>query len=283
MIHEMNLDNQPFEMIKSGEKTIELRLNDLKRSQIKMDDYIIFTNTSDQRKLIVKVMNLYHFASFDELYLCLPLSLLGYTNDELTYAKADDMLLYYTKEQQHQYGVLGIEVKFISNDDAISIVDMKEEHYAQKGYVHYQSWIETYTVIMNQAFLDKRTLERCVAIAKDYPENTLVALFDHQVVGFAAYNTSSDQLEDTGEIYAIYVLRAYQKLGIGKKLMQACLNRLNDYKNIVLYVLDQNHQAITWYQQQGFVFDGYEKKVKTSVDGYYLVEQRMVFHRPNLL
>lgn len=281
MIHEMNLNNQPFEMIKSGEKTIELRLNDLKRSQIKMDDYIIFTNILDQRKLIVKVMNLYHFTSFDELYLRLSLNRIGYSDHELAHAKADDMLLYYTKEQQLQYGVLGIEVKFISNDDAISIVDMREEHYAQKGYVHYQSWIETYTGIMNQAFLDKRTLERCVSIAKDYPENTLVALFDHQVVGFAAYNKSSDQLEDTGEIYAIYVLKEFQKLGIGKMLMQACLNRLNNYKNNVLYVLDQNHRAITWYQQQGFVFDGHEKKVKTSVDGYYLVEQRMVYVKIN--
>lgn len=33
MTYEMNLNRQPFDMIKSGQKTIELRLNDEKRKK----------------------------------------------------------------------------------------------------------------------------------------------------------------------------------------------------------------------------------------------------------
>ena len=48
MIHRMNLDSNPFEMIKNGTKTIELRLNDDKRRKIKVGDYIIFLVHTEQ-------------------------------------------------------------------------------------------------------------------------------------------------------------------------------------------------------------------------------------------
>lgn len=40
MIHYMKLYNEPFQMIKKGEKTIELRLNDEKRRKLKKGDTI---------------------------------------------------------------------------------------------------------------------------------------------------------------------------------------------------------------------------------------------------
>lgn len=42
MIHNMRLHNEPFELIKNGTKTIELRLNDEKRSLIKENDFLSF-------------------------------------------------------------------------------------------------------------------------------------------------------------------------------------------------------------------------------------------------
>ena len=44
MIHNMNLNNEPFELIKSGSKTIELRLNDEKRRLLNVGDEILFNN-----------------------------------------------------------------------------------------------------------------------------------------------------------------------------------------------------------------------------------------------
>lgn len=83
MLHYMALDPKPFDMIGSGEKTIELRLNDEKRRSIGIGDKIEFTNNSDGRKLTVKVRNIYKFPNFEELYKDLPLEKCGYRKDEL--------------------------------------------------------------------------------------------------------------------------------------------------------------------------------------------------------
>lgn len=111
MTHYMNLNSEPFEMIKSGVKTIELRLCDEKRQKIKIGDEIEFTDVKDSnKKLIVSVAALHKFASFAELYKNLPLLKCGYTHEDVFTAKPEDMELYYSKEKQLKYGVLGIEI-----------------------------------------------------------------------------------------------------------------------------------------------------------------------------
>ena len=113
MIHKMNLHPEPYEMIKSGEKTIELRLNDDKRSLIDVDDTVFFTNTQTQNRIETIVLNIYKFKSFDELYNILPLDKCGYTKEELITAKVSDMISFYSIDKQVNYGVLGIQVKFL--------------------------------------------------------------------------------------------------------------------------------------------------------------------------
>lgn len=113
MIHEMNLHHEPFVMIESGSKTIELRLYDEKRRRIRVGDEIVFTDTKTGGRLLTEVVNLYRFDSFTELYAALPLLKCGYTADDISTAKPEDMERYYTPEQQKKYGVVGIEVKLI--------------------------------------------------------------------------------------------------------------------------------------------------------------------------
>ena len=108
--HEMRLEPAPFRMIKSGEKTIELRLNDEKRRKIAVGDTIAFTETETGERLRVTVTALHVFPSFDALYRALPLTKCGYTEAELPSASPDDMLTYYSAEQQREYGVVGIAV-----------------------------------------------------------------------------------------------------------------------------------------------------------------------------
>lgn len=110
----MTLNSAPFNHTHSGIKTIELRLNDNKRKRICIDDKIVFTHKDDSKKSItVKVIKLHRFHSFEELYSNLPLLKCGYTQDNIADAKADDMLAYYSKEQEAKYGVLGIEFERI--------------------------------------------------------------------------------------------------------------------------------------------------------------------------
>ena len=53
MTYEMNLNRQPFDMIKSGRKTIELRLNDEKRKNIVAGDKIKFTSPCGDTMLCI--------------------------------------------------------------------------------------------------------------------------------------------------------------------------------------------------------------------------------------
>lgn len=108
--HHMKLHAAPFAMIKSGEKTIELRLYDEKRQKIKEGDVITFTNTSTGEQLHKTVKKLHRFASFEELYQNLPLLQCGYTAEDVDTAHPSDMEQYYSAEEQEKYGVVGIEL-----------------------------------------------------------------------------------------------------------------------------------------------------------------------------
>ena len=106
----MKLQPSPFEMIKSGKKTIELRLYDNKRQLIKPGDAIIFTNVSTGEELKKTVLRLHLFDGFAELYNSLPLLKCGYTEGNVENADPTDMELYYSREEQAKCGVVGIEL-----------------------------------------------------------------------------------------------------------------------------------------------------------------------------
>ncbi len=111
MTHNMKLHPTPFEMIKSGEKTIELRLFDKKRQRILAGDRIVFRNTATEETLSATVIKLHRFDSFKELYTSLPLLKCGYTTENVEKANPADMEQYYSKEEQEKYGVVGIELR----------------------------------------------------------------------------------------------------------------------------------------------------------------------------
>ncbi len=61
MIHKMRLVDFAFKAIKSGDKDIEIRLNDEKRKLIKVGDIIEFEHLDTKEIIKVKVLNLYTF------------------------------------------------------------------------------------------------------------------------------------------------------------------------------------------------------------------------------
>lgn len=118
MLHQMKLHDAPFQEIFAGRKTIELRLYDEKRQQIKIGDEICFTNSSDPNHTIAaRVTALHRFDSFAELYAALPLERCGYRPEEVASASPKDMELYYSSQEQAQYGVVGIELQVTARSD----------------------------------------------------------------------------------------------------------------------------------------------------------------------
>lgn len=112
MIHYMKLNPSPFRKICDGQKTIELRLFDEKRKAVQVGDFIAFTNTENPAESIqTRVTALHRFDSFAELYQQLPLDQCGYSVQESDSAKPEDMEAYYSREEQAQYGVVGIELR----------------------------------------------------------------------------------------------------------------------------------------------------------------------------
>lgn len=108
---EMKVQTKYYQLLKRGIKTIELRLFDEKRQQIKVGDEIQFSdlsNSNDTFKAVV--LQLHHANSFGELCQIIPLYKTGFS-------KTDELLTclqeFYPPEKQQKYGVLGIEVKKI--------------------------------------------------------------------------------------------------------------------------------------------------------------------------
>ena len=111
----MKLTTEPFLMMESGQKTIELRLYDERRRQISVGDVIRFSDVDNPLKTILaKVRDLFVFESFDELYKTLPLTECGYTEENEGNASPRDMEKFYTPEKEKEYGVLGIKIEVIS-------------------------------------------------------------------------------------------------------------------------------------------------------------------------
>lgn len=112
MEHRMNLWDSPFNHIKQGSKTVELRLNDEKRQLIHKGDTLVFTNAVTHEEMLTLVTEIRSFSNFSELYSQYDKISMGYDEDED--ASPDDMLLYYSDEKIKEYGVLAIEIKVIN-------------------------------------------------------------------------------------------------------------------------------------------------------------------------
>ena len=146
-----------------------------------------------------------------------------------------------------------------------------------KGYVHYKSWQETYTGLVDKDYMNGLTLEKCIEIAHRWPDNILVAKDGDMVIGFVACGAyRGNTLPQHGEIYAIYVLEAYQGKKIGYSLMNAAFEMLSAYNKIAVWVLKGNNRAIHFYEQYGFRFDGTEAEITLGTSN---TELRMIYIR----
>ena len=110
MKYNMKLNNEPFNLIKNGTKTVELRLNDEKRKLFNIGDEIEFSKLPElQEKLLVKVIDLYKEKSFEKLFKKVFVG----EDEEKIIEKAKSMNRFYAPEQEKEYGVVGIKIEVI--------------------------------------------------------------------------------------------------------------------------------------------------------------------------
>jgi len=110
-----------------------------------------------------------------------------------------------------------------------------------------------------QLYLEKNFTEAVVANEFREPGTTfLVAEAGETIVGYAKIRTlvRPDELDATHpiEIERIYSIKEYLGKGVGKQLMEACLNlaKQNSHDVVWLGVWENNPRAISFYQKYGF-------------------------------
>ena len=112
MTHYMKLQKKPFEAIEKGQKTVEVRLYDRKRSKISVGDTILFTLIGTENVIETLVISVKRFKTFQKLYEYYnDYTCLGYEKGET--ARSNDMYAYYTEEDESLYGVVALEIKKI--------------------------------------------------------------------------------------------------------------------------------------------------------------------------
>ena len=140
---------------------------------------------------------------------------------------------------------------------AIIIKPMEtDEEIRGKAFVHWKSWHDTYSGLINRDYLDKLTLAKCEELAFRWRDRILTALDGGRIVGFVGYGTDT---AGEGEIFALYILSDYYGTGLGIRLLDAALDRLNDCSHVGLWVLKNNRRAIRFYEKRGFRPTGEEK------------------------
>lgn len=105
---QMKLQVSPFNQIKSGKKRIEIRLFDEKRQQLKVGDFITFTNFDDvSEKITTEITNLVKFNTFKDLFFEYDPASCGVESRN----EYKTMYKYYTEADEQKYGVLAMWIK----------------------------------------------------------------------------------------------------------------------------------------------------------------------------
>ena len=104
----MSAKTKYYSLLKSGKKTIELRLFDEKRQKIKIGDLITFANAANTTDTFqAKVINLHRAANFSVLCQKIKPQQAGFSSEEELLNALEEI---YSLSAQNKYGVVGIEI-----------------------------------------------------------------------------------------------------------------------------------------------------------------------------
>jgi len=133
-VHNMKLNDSPFDKIKSGQKVVELRLYDDKRRGFNINDYIVFSRVTDSSdKIAVSVRALYIFPTFRDLYEDVPLKMCGFEEGVSVEVAVERIHRIYTVDDEELYGVVGIKVALADLADVLEL----EKRTAEAEFDHY--------------------------------------------------------------------------------------------------------------------------------------------------
>lgn len=145
--------------------------------------------------------------------------------------------------------------------NTITIRSAKTEDSAGIAKVHIDTWHTTYKTIVPNELLNHLSYKQSEDRFKNKIENAADSYFilvaeneDKQIVGFCDGEPErSEHYHGYGEINAIYILRKYQGLGIGRRLIVEAVKRLRqlELEKLIIWVLNDNIESRKFYENLG--------------------------------
>jgi len=136
---------------------------------------------------------------------------------------------------------------------------------------HIACWRDAYKGIITDKYLDNMLAEqeqRTESIKQTLhsPGDFIFfcAVYDGGMIGRLIIGKSRDDDKPAaGEIGAIYLLEDYSNKGYGRQMMDYAINLLKkmNYREIIVWVLEENIRARQFYEKYGFSFDGTKKEI----------------------
>ncbi len=127
--------------------------------------------------------------------------------------------------------------------------------------IHVRSWQEAYAGQVPQDYLDNMNVEDRQKKWEEIfhgktteDDNLYLALEDNKPVGFISFGRGrDDEMQKSGEIYAVYLLREAWGKSAGYALFKTAQQKFLEqgFNTFYLWVLDTNRNAIAAYERWG--------------------------------
>ncbi len=162
-----------------------------------------------------------------------------------------------------------MEIRYINQDDSLLEI----------SNIYENSWKYAYKGIIPQDYLDSIPKGRWANSITKEGMNNLVVIENGIIIGTASFCKSRwERYNDYGEIVSIYFLPYYIGKGYGSNLLNKCIEELKSlgYDKLLLWVLEDNSRARTFYEKNGFVCS--DEYLNDRIGGKDLREVMYIFY-----
>lgn len=143
-----------------------------------------------------------------------------------------------------------MEIRYLQKDDDRSTV----------SNIYEESWKYAYQGIVPQEYLDSIPKGYWALNLDKEGVYSLVMTEQGKLIGTSSFSKSRwTDFSDFGEIISIYLLPGYMGRGYGRHLLNAVVSELQKlgFRDIFLWVLEENIRARRFYEKCGFTSSGH--------------------------
>jgi len=123
-----------------------------------------------------------------------------------------------------------------------------------------------------EAYIDPAGFEEIIRVDTNSPNSIfLVAVIDHQIVGFSRCQGTSLRRSLHKVEFGVCVIKKYWGYGMGRNLLKESISWADfiGIRKITLSVIESNDKAIELYKKHGFEIEGILKQDKFLSDGRF--------------